>query len=82
MKKESSHGLTTKGSRNGSGYLTFWDEVAKSDVEWFESYEEVLDSNAPFYRWFVGGKIHNPQLPGQAYRFKRRQNSDNMAVRV
>ena len=40
-------------------YLTFWDEVAKNDVEWFEPYEDVLDdSNAPFYRWFVGGKIN------------------------
>ena len=40
-------------------YLTFWDEVAKNDIEWFEPYEEVLDdSNAPFYRWFVGGKIN------------------------
>jgi len=40
-------------------YLTFWDSVAKNDVEWFEPYREVLDSsNAPFYRWFVGGKIN------------------------
>ncbi|AGK60914.1 acetyl-coenzyme A synthetase [Archaeoglobus sulfaticallidus PM70-1] len=40
-------------------YLTLWDEVAKSDIEWFEPYEDVLDdSNAPFYRWYVGGKIN------------------------
>ena len=40
-------------------YLTFWDSVAKNDIEWFEPYESVLDSsNAPFYRWFVGGKIN------------------------
>ncbi|ADB57768.1 acetate--CoA ligase [Archaeoglobus profundus] len=40
-------------------YLTFWDSVAKNDIEWFEPYREVLDSsNAPFYRWFVGGKIN------------------------
>jgi len=42
-----------------SDYITFWDEVAKNDIEWFEPYEDVLDdSNAPFYRWFVGGKIN------------------------
>jgi len=42
-----------------SDYLTFWDEVAKNDIEWFKPYEDVLDdSNAPFYRWFVGGKIN------------------------
>ena len=40
-------------------YLTFWDSVAKNDIEWFEPYKEVLDSsNAPFYTWFVGGKIN------------------------
>ncbi len=40
-------------------YLTLWDEVAKNDIEWFEPYESVLDdSNAPFYRWYVGGKIN------------------------
>ncbi len=40
----------------------FWAEQAKQ-LEWYEPYEKVLDSSdAPFYRWFVGGKtniIHN-----------------------
>jgi acetyl-CoA synthetase len=40
-------------------WLAFWDEIAKTEVEWFEPYEKVLDdSNAPFYKWFVGGKIN------------------------
>jgi len=40
-------------------YLAFWDEIAKTEIEWFEPYEKVLDdSNAPFYKWFVGGKIN------------------------
>ena len=40
-------------------YLTFWDSVAKNEIEWFEPYREIIYSgNAPFYRWFVGGKIN------------------------
>jgi acetyl-CoA synthetase len=39
-------------------YIAFWDEVAR-EVEWFEPYRIVLDdSNPPFYKWFVGGKIN------------------------
>ncbi|MFN2237005.1 MAG: acetate--CoA ligase [Anaerolineales bacterium] len=40
----------------------FWAECAK-ELEWYQKWERVLDdSQAPFYRWFVGGKtniIHN-----------------------
>ncbi len=40
----------------------FWAEEA-SRLEWFRPFEVVLDeSQAPFYRWFVGGKtniVHN-----------------------
>jgi acetyl-CoA synthetase len=40
----------------------FWGERA-SELEWFHPWEKVLDdSNAPFFKWFVGGKtniVHN-----------------------
>ncbi|AEA46361.1 acetate--CoA ligase [Archaeoglobus veneficus] len=40
-------------------FISFWDEIAKTEIEWFEPYEKVLDdSNAPFYKWFIGGKIN------------------------
>jgi len=40
-------------------WLGFWDEIAKTEIEWFKPYEKVLDdSNAPFYKWFIGGKIN------------------------
>ncbi len=40
-------------------YISFWDEIAKTEVEWFEPYDKVLDdSNPPFYKWFIGGKIN------------------------
>lgn len=36
----------------------FWAERA-SRLDWFSPWEQVLDrSNAPFYKWFVGGKTN------------------------
>ena len=36
-----------------------WDKLAKEKLNWFSPYEKVLDeSNAPFYKWFVDGKIN------------------------
>lgn len=37
----------------------YWDKLAKEKIDWFEPYEKVLDeSEAPFYKWFVGGKLN------------------------
>lgn len=37
----------------------YWDRLAKEKIDWFEPYDKVLDeSNAPFYKWFVGGKLN------------------------
>ncbi|MBC7092230.1 MAG: acetate--CoA ligase, partial [Nitrososphaeria archaeon] len=36
----------------------YWDEKARALV-WFRTWDKVLDdTNKPFYRWFVGGKIN------------------------
>ena len=36
----------------------FWRKMAE-EIEWFSSFQKVLDeSNAPFYRWFIGGKVN------------------------
>jgi acetyl-CoA synthetase len=36
----------------------WWAEQAKA-LDWFEEWDEVLDeSEAPFYKWFKGGKIN------------------------
>ncbi len=41
------------------GYEAYWDKMAKEKIDWFEPYDKVLDeSNAPFYKWFVGGKLN------------------------
>lgn len=37
----------------------YWDARARELVDWFEPYETVLDdSEAPFFKWFVGGKTN------------------------
>ena len=36
----------------------WWAEQAKA-LDWFEEWDEVLDeSDAPFYKWFTGGKLN------------------------
>ncbi len=36
----------------------FWAEAAKA-ITWYKEPEKVLDdSNAPFYKWFAGGKMN------------------------
>jgi len=36
----------------------FWSQRAK-ELEWYQPWDKVLDdSNKPFYKWFVGGKVN------------------------
>src|SRR5256714_7235290 len=35
----------------------FWAEQAES-LSWFKKWDKVLEWNAPFSKWFVGGKIN------------------------
>lgn len=40
-------------------YIGYWDKLAKEKIDWFEPYHTVLDeSDAPFYKWFTGGKLN------------------------
>jgi propionyl-CoA synthetase len=37
---------------------SFWGDAARA-IDWYESYARVLDdANAPFYRWFPGGRLN------------------------
>jgi acetyl-CoA synthetase len=40
-----------------------WGAIARDEFEWFKPWDKTLDdSEAPFYKWFVGGKtniVHN-----------------------
>ncbi len=39
--------------------IQFWDSFAKSELDWFEPFQTVLDSeNAPFFKWFKEGKLN------------------------
>jgi len=40
-------------------YEGFWAHFANEKIDWFSPYTQVLDeSNAPFYKWFVNGKLN------------------------
>ncbi|MHC1631080.1 MAG: acetate--CoA ligase [Methanotrichaceae archaeon] len=40
-------------------YIEFWDEMAKTYVDWFEPYTKVMDdSDMPYFKWFTGGKVN------------------------
>jgi acetyl-CoA synthetase len=36
----------------------FWAELAQKELHWFEKWDQVLDWQPPFAKWFVGGKIN------------------------
>jgi acetyl-CoA synthetase len=37
----------------------WWAKLASEQLDWFEEWDTVLDdSNPPFYKWFVGGKLN------------------------
>ena len=37
----------------------YWDKLACEKIEWFKPYDRVLnEDNAPFYKWFEGGKLN------------------------
>lgn len=38
---------------------SFWSDLAKKELKWFEDFTEVLDQrNEPFYKWFKNGKTN------------------------
>ena len=40
--------------------IQFWESFAKSEIDWFELFQTVLDTdNAPFFKWFKEGKLNN-----------------------
>jgi acetyl-CoA synthetase len=42
----------------GKDFEKYWEDKA-GDLDWFEKWDQVLDeSNKPFYKWFVNGKIN------------------------
>ncbi|MDG2991932.1 acetate--CoA ligase [Candidatus Synechococcus calcipolaris G9] len=37
---------------------TFWAELATQELDWFQHWDQVLDWQPPFAKWFVNGKIN------------------------
>ena len=36
----------------------FWAELAEKELDWFQTWDNVLDWEPPFAKWFVNGKIN------------------------
>lgn len=37
----------------------FWGQIAAENFDWYSPWETILDeSNAPFYKWFVGARVN------------------------
>ncbi|MCW6035841.1 acetate--CoA ligase [Spirulina subsalsa FACHB-351] len=36
----------------------FWAELAETELEWFQKWDQVLDWQPPYAKWFVNGKIN------------------------
>ena len=36
----------------------FWADLAEQELHWFEKWDQILDWQPPFAKWFVGGKIN------------------------
>lgn len=48
--------LVDRASSDSEG---FWAELAESELHWFRKWDTVLDaSDAPFFKWFVGGRTN------------------------
>ncbi|CAA6802723.1 MAG: Acetyl-coenzyme A synthetase (EC [uncultured Campylobacterales bacterium] len=42
-----------------NNYEGTWSQIAKENLDWLSPYSKTLDSsNAPFYKWFIDGKIN------------------------
>ncbi|CAA6802483.1 MAG: Acetyl-coenzyme A synthetase (EC [uncultured Sulfurovum sp.] len=53
---ETYHELVAKFDKDYEGT---WAKFADEKIDWFKSYDTVLDeSNAPFYKWFSGGEMN------------------------
>src|SRR5690348_11837856 len=38
--------------------LAFWADMAEENVSWFRKWDNVLEWNPPFAKWFTGGKLN------------------------
>jgi acetyl-CoA synthetase len=39
-------------------YVAFWETLARERISWYRPFEQTLDWDPPFARWFVGGELN------------------------
>ena len=44
--------------KKAENWKWFWEEISKELVEWYKPYNEVLEWDAPWAKWFVGAKYN------------------------
>ena len=40
------------------GFEAFWEREGRERVTWFEPFSELLQWNAPYAKWYLGGKLN------------------------
>ncbi|MDT0618133.1 acetate--CoA ligase [Salinisphaera sp. P385] len=46
-------------ARAEEDHAGFWGELARAEIDWQQDFGQALDdSDAPFFKWFVGGKLN------------------------
>ena len=61
-------------------YEAFWESWAK-ELHWFQEWDQVLDWDPPFARWFVGGKT-NPAYNCLDYQVEQGNGDKNALIWV
>jgi acetyl-CoA synthetase len=39
-------------------YVAFWERLARERISWFKPFEQTLEWELPFARWFIGGELN------------------------
>jgi acetyl-CoA synthetase len=42
----------------GQGFEAFWEREGRERVSWFEPFNELLEWNPPYAKWYLGGKLN------------------------
>ncbi|MGC9554440.1 MAG: acetate--CoA ligase [Thermoplasmatota archaeon] len=39
-------------------YQSFWEKRAEELVDWYQKWDQVLEKDPPYYKWFINGKLN------------------------
>src|SRR2546421_10708384 len=40
------------------GFEEFWEREGRERVSWFQDFDELLEWNPPYAKWYLGGKLN------------------------